>query len=138
MAGTGDSTMQTLPYRATLPNPLPTNPLRRPSGTLDALVVRFRVREDSVTVESPATQCSATYWCATGEGALSYDGRDEDFPQDVPVTLGEVRSLEGLDDIANRWDEAVKAGDRAALKALADSIRRMAPPQGLTLRVEGT
>ncbi len=129
--------MQTLPYRATLPMPLPTNPLRRPPGTLDALRVRFRVREDSVTVESAATQCSATYWCAIGEGCLSYDGNDEDFPGEVPVSPAEVRNLEALGDVADRWDVAVKDGDRNALRTLAGQIRRMEPPQGFTLMVEG-
>lgn len=112
----------TQPFRATLPSRLPVAPLMAPRGKLDMLEVSFRNREDSVLVVSAATNCSATYWCASGEGCLTSDDPAAGGPGEVSLTPAELDALDEVSDLADAWDSAVKDGEAGALASLRRRI----------------
>ncbi len=112
----------TQPFRATLSHRLPVAPLMAPKGRLDMLELSFRDREDSVLVVSAATNCSATYWCAAGDGCLTTDDPVAGGPGEVSLTPAELDALDEVSELADEWDSAVKEGDAAVLARLARRI----------------
>lgn len=123
-----------LPYRASLPYPIPQNMIPFPTA-MDRLLLNLGHRGVAVSVMSEATGALGTYEEAAYEGRLNLAlPGNERF--DIPVTRQEMAALSALSALVGRWTAAFEADDREAMMTVVLAFRKTTTPWWLEVRLE--
>ncbi len=122
-----------LPYRASLPYPIPDNMIPFP-GALDRLLLNLGHGGVAVSVQSEATGATGTFEEAAVEGRLNLGKPDDRF--DIPVTRQERAALSALAFLVGRWRHAFETDDREAMMTVLLALRSTTTPWWLEVRLE--